>query len=242
MWQKLLAQALNAIVIMVAKGAVKAAPEFCSKVKSWWNGKCIAIIGPTASGKNSLFNKLKREKAPIEHIQTRGAEEIGTFNFAWPLPDKSIIDFKCKNSINVGGEIDERERYWLQSCQDADVIFYLIDLEKLIKGNSIVTDRIKSDIKWLASNIPQFKAGSSIHLLVNKIDILSNNCDPVEIESIISNGTKIHLDEIENIAKKVLGPHFERISGISPISMTDPHLFSVYFTAALQSVFNARNK
>jgi len=41
-------------------------------------------------------------------------------------------------------------------------------------------DRIKSDLKWISANINHFKANSSIHVLLNKIDKLSISPDPVD--------------------------------------------------------------
>lgn len=240
MWAKLLGQALSAIVLTAARQLTKAAPEILSKVKNWWNGKCIAIIGPTASGKNSLFSKLKREEAPTEHIQTRGSEEVGTFNFKWPLPDRTKIDFKCKRSVNVGGEIDERERYWLSSCKDADVIFYLVDITKLKSHPDATQRRIQSDLKWISANVHNFKAESCIHILINKVDSLISGCDPIDVTDTVESSVGAHLAELERISRKILGPNFSRISGISPISMTDNHLFTTYFTATLQAVFNAK--
>lgn len=240
MSKKWLDQLLSVIITTVIREVAKIAPDIAEKLKNWWNGKCIAVIGPTASGKNSLFNKLKRQDAPLEHIQTRGAEEVGTFDFDWPLPDKSKIEFKCKRSINVGGEIDERERYWLKSCEDADVIFYLVDITKLNDAPIPTRNRIQSDLKWLAANIPNIKAESCIHILINKVDQLISDCDPADVRAMIEDGVGPHLNELEQISRKILGPNFVRISGISPISMTDGHLFSTYFTSTLQAVFDSR--
>ena len=240
MWAKLLGQALSAIVSTATRKITEAVPEIYGKLKNWWNGKCIAIIGPTASGKNSLFSKLKREDAPAEHIQTRGSEDVGNFKFKWPLPDRTTIEFKCKRSVNVGGEIDERERYWLNSCKDADVIFYLVDITKLKSHPDATHRRIQSDLKWISANIHNFKAESCVHILINKVDSLISECDPADVIDTVERSAGVHLAEIERISKKILGPNFSRISGISPISMTDGHLFANYFTATLQAVFNAK--
>lgn len=243
MWQKLLMQALGALVTTMTKDGIKHAPGWYSKVKDWWDGKCIAIIGPTAAGKNSFFSKLKMENAPVEHIQTRGAEAIATFKFAWPLSDKTEVNFRCKNSINVGGEIDERERYWLQSCSSSDVIFYLVDFDKLSREPGETKERIRSDLIWIASNISQFKSGSSIHILINKVDVLLSECkDLSDIEENISKGLEPYLKDIESSANKILGVYFDRITGVSPISMNNAYLFSIYFAAVLQAVFKSKVK
>lgn len=240
MWAELLKQALKLIVATVTSEGLKATPGLFGKLRAWWNGKCISIIGPTASGKNSLFNRLQKMKAPDTHIQTRGAEKVDSFTFDWPLPDKKRIKFKCKRSINVGGEIDERERFWLESCTDADVIFYLVDIQNLAKDHQSTIKRIKDDLKWLSSSILHMKAESCIQIFVNKIDTIISENDPSEISSKIENLISPLIDEIENIAKNILGSNFSKISGISPISMVDDHLFNRYFTHALQDVFKSQ--
>jgi hypothetical protein len=119
-WAKLLFTALAAIV-----GNARRIPDWTSdkwkSFKDWWDGKCIAIIGPTASGKNSLFNKLKGSEAPTTHVQTRGTEEIGTFDFHWPLPGKGEVKFTCRRSINEGKPTNAIGT--TESCSGSDVIF-----------------------------------------------------------------------------------------------------------------------
>lgn len=236
MWAKIFMNVVTNLVNSLSKDTLKTIPDAYKRLRSWWNGKCIAVIGPTASGKNSMYSKLKREKAPTEYIQTRGAEEVGTFKFIWPLPDKSTIEFQCKRSINVGGEVDERERYWLQSCTGADVIFYLVDSERLAENTGQTLVRIKEDLKWMASNFPNFKSKATVHILLNKVDIFTSNIPPERIEEFIKNSLSEKIEKIEDISKKILGEYFERITGVSPISMTDSFLFSKYFTASLKQI------
>lgn len=244
MWDEIIKKVVMIVIADGAKELIKFAKDKVDPLRKWWNGKCIAVIGPTASGKNSLFRKLRRLEAPSEHIQTRGAEKIDTFKFNWPLPDKTSIEFRCRNAINVGGEIDERERFWLESTKNADVIFYLIDLEKLLKvenyKDSDVVNRIKSDFKWMATSIPNFKAASSIHILINKIDVLTINSEVSEIEDKLKQIREV-ITHLEDLAKSIFGLHFHRVSGLSPISMIDGYLFSKYFTEALNSIFNTQS-
>lgn len=240
MWAKILFAALTAIVGNVARKIPDWTSDKWKLFKDWWDGKCIAIIGPTASGKNSLFNKLKGSEAPTTHVQTRGTEEIGTFDFHWPLPGKGEVKFTCRRSINVGGETDERDRYWLESCSGSDVIFYLVDIDRLMHDKKSTIERIKSDAKWISSNINSMKSGSVIQIILNKIDKMSISPDPVNVLEKIESDILPYIDSLEEIFRKILGPNFSKISGISPISMVDGHLFNRYFTRAMQDVFTSR--
>ena len=238
MWGKIFEKVITAVVMKSATEGLKQIVKSYAKVKDWWNGKSIAVIGSTASGKNSFFNKLKLEEIPNQHIQTRGSEKVKTFKFEYGMPDRSKIHFRCTKSFNVGGEIDERERYWLQSCEDADVIFYLIDFGKLMSHSDDTINRISSDFEWLSTHLPYFKADSYIHVLVNKIDLLLGDEKSSKDKETILADSKPQLEKIEEIAKKIFGSHFGRISGINPISMKDSYLFSQFFTITLESVFN----
>ncbi|HHQ6722807.1 TPA: hypothetical protein ACSTNG_002581 [Serratia fonticola] len=243
MFKKWIEKAVGAVVTALTKIAIDKVPGMYKELVNWWNGKSIAIIGPTASGKNSFFNKLIGDIVPTEHIQTRGAENVKTFNFSWSLPNKTEVKFKCKNSINVGGEIDERERFWLQSCTEADVIFYLIDFDKLTNNTENTMHRIKSDFKWIASNIPKFKKESSLFIVINKMDLIfDGGVDPSTIERELTSALSAHLENLDEATKKTLGTYTSRISGLGPMSMTDSHIFSICFTSALQMIFDSEGK
>jgi energy-coupling factor transporter ATP-binding protein EcfA2 len=237
--QKLIEKLALAVLTALTSVVVERIPGLVKKVSVWWRGKSLAVIGPTASGKNTLFHKLQHQTPPAEHIQTRGAEAIATFNVNWPMPDKSTVEFRCKGSINVGGEVDERDRYWLQSCKDADVIFYLVDVIKLTEAPKETLDRIKSDLKWLATNIRHFKPSSCIHILVNKIDFLVEDIEPEEIADTIREKAGNVLEMLKELIDRIMQGHKGRVSGVGAISMTDDHLFGLLFTDALIDVTKA---
>src|SRR5690606_6528708 len=83
------------------------------------------------------------------------------------------IDFVCRSAINVGGEVDERERYWHDACKDSDYIFYLVDADKMQKDEAVVLKRVEDDLDWFATHIGGFKAGRKLYILLNKIDLLT---------------------------------------------------------------------
>lgn len=239
---KLIEKFAMTIVAAFAKEAVEMLVEGWGKVKDWWNGKTIAIIGPTASGKNSMFNKLRKIPAPIEHIQTRGAEQVGKFEINWALPDSTKVSMTCKKSINVGGEVDERERYWLQSCNNADVIFYLVDGKKLLDEEGKTLKRIRDDLKWIAKNFNSFKPDVVLHLLINKIDVAMDYDDKEAFREHVVQKFSSGMSGIEKSLDVVLGKIRARVAGVSPISMMDDYLFSTYFSDALQSIQEFKTK
>ncbi|MGX2951131.1 GTPase, partial [Ursidibacter sp. B-7004-1] len=127
------------LYLVEKSGLLKKTPDFLidkiplwfEQLKNWWNGKNIAILGATATGKNSLFNRLCGYDINTDYEQTRGTEKIKNFKFTYKISHSDfsgIIELKCKNSTNTGGEIDERDRYWFDIASKADIIFYLIDI------------------------------------------------------------------------------------------------------------------
>ncbi len=238
--QKLIEKLAVAVLTALTSVVIEKIPGLAKKVSAWWRGKSLAVIGPTASGKNTLFHKLQHQIPPADHIQTRGAEAVETFNVNWPMPDKSTIEFRCKGSINVGGEVDERERYWLQTCKGADVIFYLIDVIKLTEAPEETLNRIKSDLKWLVTNLRHFKSSSCVHILINKIDFLVENIEPEEVADTIQEKVGPMVETLKALIDKIMQGHNGRVSGVGAISMTDDHLFGLLFTDALIDVTKAQ--
>lgn len=219
----------------------KKAPGIMKSFLDWWNGKTIAIIGATASGKNSFYDCLLDKEPPKEHIQTRGMEKVESFTVKRNFQSLGVVELRCKRSVNVGGEVDERIRYWHHACYDANFIFYLVDMERLNDRdlNDAYNSRIGDDLKWLDSNLSKFKAGCKVHLLLNKIDKV------LEIPFLVDNRREFikselnkHLVEIENRAKSIFGINAAVLCGVSPICMLDRDLFNCLFDGALASIYS----
>lgn len=238
MWKKGFEKVLLAIAAALAKAVIDKAPSWGRGFLSWWMGKTIAVIGPTASGKNSMYQRLMKQEAPATHVQTRGLEKVGNFKVSWSLPNGAHIDFTCKGSLNHGGEKDERERYWQQSCKGADVIFYLIDSEELTSEPTAVLDRVRDDLRWMAANMSTFKADARVQILFNKVDVWTHDVPIEKAMDVVRQILSEKVPVIEELAKSILGRNVSRISGISPISMLDRYLFEQGFTGALENVYS----
>lgn len=221
--------------------AVSKIPGGISRFIKWWNGKTIAIIGATASGKNSMFDRLQGKEPPKEHAQTRGTTKVKNFKINRSLPEVGSISFTCSHAVNVGGEADERVRFWDEACSKADIIFYLVDMEKLRSERERYRARIKDDFMWIDSNISQFQKSTDVrvHILLNKID---------KIDGATHEGKDAYKEhfldlfnqdtlEIERLARSVLGKKAAALSGVTPIHMMDQGLFDAMFDVAMVEIF-----
>ena len=231
-WGSFLNVARRVVQAVVAKHVTDAIRNLPKVVRNWWYGKKISVIGPTGAGKNSFYNRLRNTPVPDEHIQTRGVEEVDSFDFVQLLPNGEQFKLQCKRSVNVGGEVDERDRYWAQACRGADVVFYVIDAQKVLAGDSAIPnrERVTNDLKWLAVQMAALPAGSVVHILVNKIDLFSTD----------DNRLKEYVQTLERTVAQVFGPYRRRVTGVTPISMIDGHLFTTCFAGALDEIYKAQ--
>lgn len=228
-----------ATVVTAFVGVVKAAEKlgeivgkWAPAARNWWNGKKIAVLGPTAAGKTSLYNRLRGQPIPAEHAQTRGAEKIETFKFSFPLPDRTTFSISCKGAVSVGGERDERNRYWLGACAGADVVFYMLTINDLKDGRFGPGTRVHEDLEWLAGSLPKMSSKVKVHLLVNKVDLAPT-------PGKLAEEVRPALIEFEKTARGIFGSYQDRLTGVTPTSMLSDHLFAVSFGLALQAVHEA---
>ena len=117
--------------------------------RDWWSGKKIAVIGPTASGKDSFLARLQNREIPEVHSNSPMGEKVKSFKVKLALSNRQVIDITCKGVINIGGETDYRDAPsgWLSVCADADVVFYMMTVDDLSRrGTSKVGEFDKTSI------------------------------------------------------------------------------------------------
>lgn len=205
-------------------------------------GKRIAVIGATASGKNSLIARLKSEKIPTEHAQTRGTETVGKYDIRFPVPGNKAIEFTALKSVNVGGEEDERDRFWAGACRASDIVFYLVDVKRLIVDREATLKRVREDIVWIRSeglggkNNGIFKSEMKLAIIANKVDALEDVYKGDVDLDLIKNSTLSITQQIEAVAKSALGPAGPWLTGVYPLSILDDDLFTLLFSAILADV------
>lgn len=209
------------------------------KLYRWWKGKKVAIIGPTASGKDSLLARLQGQEIPARHLNSASAEHVQAFKVKFSLASGQALEFRCRGVINSGGETDYRDSSdgWGKACQDANVIFYMITYHDLLNPADGKQERIFEDMDWLQSMMSSVNPSALLHVLVNKCDeLIPSHIHYPELETILSPEI---VNEFEQQVIKRLRPYSGRYTGMTYISMKNRQLYTLGMNHALLAVYHA---
>jgi hypothetical protein len=219
-------------------GTRKHVGRLVNAAREWWSGKKIAVIGPTASGKDSFLARLRNREIPEVHSNSPMGEKVSSFRVKLALSHHQVVDITCKGVINIGGETDYRDAPsgWLSVCEDADVVFYVMTIEDLSERRYLKNRRIRQDLDWLVTAMPHLKPDALVHILINKID--------AEIEShtdyrALAEELAHEIRALEKTVMKVLHPYEARYTGATLISMKNKQIYTVAINDVLRSVYSA---
>jgi GTPase SAR1 family protein len=204
----------------------------------WWSGKKIAVIGPTASGKDSFLARLQNREIPRVHSNSPMGERVNSFRVKLALSHRQAINITCKGVINIGGETDYRDAPsgWLSVCRDADVVFYMMTVKDLSKKTFLKSKRVRSDLDWLLTALPHLKRDALIHILINKVDeeIESHTDYPALARELAE-----ELRALDKTVNHVLHPYEARYTGATLISMKNKQIYTLAIHDVLRSVYSA---
>lgn len=219
--------------IEVAKNYI---PQIWEAIQGFWNNKTLAVIGPTACGKDSLIARLKGKPVPDIHINTGMPESVESYKVHYATGDDEVISFKANKTLNVGGEEPDRDEYWGEVCQKADVVFYMLDAQKLAQSQSQTISRLNNDMRWLVSEMDGKKFPRLV-IVLNKFDLLMTDNKHDISECMNEVGLPL-LRLVKEAAQKSLGNRRDNIKGVLPLSATDDYLFSQLFPPVLRAAAN----
>ena len=226
------------LLLAAYPGMRKRVARLVKGARDWWSGKKIAVIGPTASGKDSLLARLQNREIPEVHANSPTGERVKSFRVKLALSHHHIIDITCKGVINIGGETDYRDTPsgWLSACKGADVLFYMMTIDDLTQKRFLRGRRIREDLDWLLTALPHLKQGALIHILINKIDeeIASHTDYRALAEELAEDLRALH-----ETVRKVLHPYEARYTGATLISMRNKQIYTLAINDALRSVYSA---
>jgi hypothetical protein len=218
--------------------ANKGVRRLVKSARDWWTGKKIAVIGPTASGKDSFLARLQNREIPKVHTNSPMGERVKSFKVKLTLSHHQTIDISCKGVINIGGETDYRDAPggWLAVCADADVVFYVMTVTDLCEGRFRKGRRVRDDLDWLLTTMPHLKAGSLIHVLINKVDErIESHTDYEALAAELEQDLKA----LHRTVRKVLHPYDAKYTGATLISMKSKQIYTRAMNEVLRSVYTA---
>lgn len=219
-------------------GARNQVARLARGARDFWLGKKIAVIGPTASGKDSFLSRLQNQEIPEVHHDSPMGEKVKSFRVKLVLSHNRVLDISCKGVLNTGGEAGYRDEPsgWLAACKDADVVFYMMTIEDLSSKRYLKGGRVRQDLDWLQTALPHFKQNALIHILINKIDEeIESHADYQAMAKSLSK----ELRSLDKIVKKTLHPYEARYSGATLISMKNKQIYTLALNDALRAVYSA---
>jgi hypothetical protein len=226
------------LLLVSSPGIEKHFVRLLKGARDWWSGKKIAVIGPTASGKDSFLARLQNREIPEVHSNSPMGEKVKSFKVKLALSNRQVIDITCKGVINIGGETDYRDAPsgWLSVCADADVVFYMMTVDDLSKKRYLKGRRIRQDLDWLLTAMPHLKPGARIHILINKID--EEIASHIDYRSLAEELAE-ELGALNTTVKNVLHPYESSYTGATLISMKNKQIYTRAINDALRSVYSA---
>ena len=226
------------LLLLSAPGIDKHLTRLAKAALEWWSGKKIAVIGPTASGKDSFLARLQNREIPQVHTNSPMGEIVRSFPVKLALSSRQVIDITCKGVINIGGETDYRDAPsgWLAVCRDADVVFYIMTVDDLAGKRFLKGRRVRQDFDWLLTAMPHLKPTALIHILINKIDQqIESHTDYQALAERLAQ----ELRTLDRTVRAVLEPYEGRYTGATLISMKNKQIYTRAINIALRAVYSA---
>ncbi|HXX65902.1 MAG TPA: GTPase domain-containing protein [Polyangiaceae bacterium] len=234
--------ALTALRVFILLAALPGTGQHLARLVKgayvFWSGKKIAVIGPTASGKDSFIARLQGRQIPIRHATSPLGERVKSFDVRLALTRRQSVNITCKGVVNVGGDVEYRDdpSGWLSVCKGADVIFYVMTVQDLVEKRFMAKGRVRSDLEWLQAALPQLDENALVHVLINKIDeeiATHTRYEPFAME------LAKELRALDRTAKRVLKPYEDRYTGATLISMKNKSMYTLAIHRAFRAVYSA---
>ena len=109
----------------------------------FWQGKQVAVLGAPGVGKSHFIKFLTSGSIPTEYKQTVAPEKAAGRRLH--LRD---LDLKIRSMLDVGGGIEARGQ-WQHQFAQADIVFYLLRVDRIISGDAEIEARVLSDAKQI---------------------------------------------------------------------------------------------
>lgn len=125
-----------------------------------YTGKKIAVLGARGVGKTSFFTFLEKGEISEQHEQTYCKQKKeGIFI---KLDDKKII---FGSTYDVGGK---DYGSWLDLIQVSDIIVYMMDINRVLKKDTLYIMTVREDLSKIAEQIreQEQKKGNKLNVIL----------------------------------------------------------------------------
>lgn len=133
------------------------------KIKEMWSGKRITVLGGRGVGKTTFLHYLKTQKIKSS------SEQTGVENYQSMTVKVDNISLHIKEGQDVGGSQFQYKK-WREQIQEADILFYLMDISKVLAKDKQYIDNVKKDINAIQDEIEKRQDKISVFLIANHAD------------------------------------------------------------------------
>lgn len=185
-----------AIAVAIAAAGTIAALNWDAIIKAL-KGKKPAVLGERKVGKTTLIKFLTEGSIPEEYEATNDPQRVSGRRFQ--LKD---LELAIQDTIDVPGR---RNIDWEKIIKDADMVMYLLRVDRLMEGHRPTENRVQKDIgqikRWLDANPKKFP-----------LFVIGTHCDLTDPDL-----TTLSLDQIGDYEDKVremaIFRHIELLGG-----------------------------
>lgn len=140
------------IIAVIALAAATTIALNWDDIIIWWKGKKLAILGARGVGKTTLIRFLTTGSIPESYKQTIRPENAKGRRF-----QLRSLNLKIKDTRDLPGGPDAYAE-WKAIFDEADVVFYLLRIDKLMERDTEAENRVRRDMKqiegWLKERPP----------------------------------------------------------------------------------------
>lgn len=116
--------------------------------KLFWDGKQIAVLGSRGVGKTTFWEFLKTKKITNETFEaTRARKSYKSITIK-----EDGLKIKFTQNYDVGGGAGNYSD-WETSVNDANYIFYILDIHKVLNCDYDYINHVRSDMDYISSKI-----------------------------------------------------------------------------------------
>ena len=184
------------IAVVAAAGAGAVALKWDSIIK-YLKGKKLAVLGERKVGKTTLIKFLTEGSIPEEYEATNDPRRVSGRRFQ--LRD---LELTIQDTRDVPGR---RGYVWEKIVKDADIVLYLLRVDRLMEGHRPTESRVQKDIgqikRWLADNPKDFP-----------LFMIGTHCDLTDPDLTALSPDQIG-DYEDNVRKMAIFQHIELLGG-----------------------------